>query len=190
MKIERVEGNRKVRVLLTENDLTEMNINIRTLTSDSPELTGFLYKVMDYINKETGFNAKSGQIVIEASPADGGVVLTVTKIIPERKTVKIDPCTVKAKKKENSKKLFRFTDFGALTSYLILADRNKLLDMKLYSYKDSFFIVSTVSDSYIHEFSDRITALGTNDIFLSEHARHIASGEKLVSMADGIKKLK
>ena len=190
MKIERVEGNRKVRVLLTENDLTEMNINIRTLTSDSPELTSFLYKVMDYINKETGFNAKSGQIVIEASPADGGVVLTVTKITPERKTVKIDPKTIKAKKKENSKKLFRFADFDALTSYLILADENNLLDMKLYSYKDSFFIVSTVSDSYLPEFSDRITAFSTNDIFLSEHARHIASGEKLVSMAEGIKKLK
>lgn len=190
MKIERVEGNRKVRVLLTENDLTEMNINIRTLTSDSPELTSFLYKVMDYINRETGFNAKSGQIVIEASPADGGVVLTVTKITPERKTVKIDPKTVKAKKKTNSKKLFRFSDFDALTAYLVLAENKTLLNMQLYSYKDSFFIVSTVSDSYITEFADRITAFGTNDVFLSEHARHIASGEKLITMAEGVKKLK
>lgn len=190
MKIEKVEGNRRVRVLLTENDLTEMNINIRTLTSDSPELTGFLYKVMEYINQETGFNAKSGQIVIEASPANDGVILTVTKINPSHKTVKVNPKTVKAKRKVNSNKLYRFTDFDALEAYLTVAESANLEHMRLYSYKDSYFIVASVSDSYITEFADRIAVFGANDLFLSEHSTKLAEGKSLVSMADGIKKLK
>ncbi len=190
MKIERVEGNRKVRVLLTQNDLSEMNINIRTLTADSPELSNFLYRIMDFINRETGFNAKSGQIVVEASPADGGVVLTVTKITPERKKAKIDPKSIKVKKKENTDKMFRFSDFDDLCDYLLEADSSVLSGMKLFSYMESYFIITTHSDSKILEFADKIPPIGTYDLFLSEHGNPIAEGEGLVKMAEEIKKLK
>lgn len=189
MKIERLEGNRRVRVFLTENDLNEMNINIRTLTSDSPELSDFLYKIMEYVNRETGFNPSSGQIVIEASPSDGGVILTVTRISPLKKTVKPAPRNVTAKKRNSAKKLFRFADFEALTAYLSAADGCILSDMSLYSYNDTFFIVSDNTDAHITEFADRLIAFGTNDVFLSEHAKIIAANDDLVKMANGIKEL-
>ncbi|MBQ7794889.1 MAG: adaptor protein MecA [Clostridia bacterium] len=190
MKIERVEGNRRIRVLLTQNDLTEMNINIGTLTSDSPELHSFLFKVMDFIKEETGFNANSGQIMVEASPADGGVILTVTRILPERKVRKVSPKNVRVKKKTGTERLYRFADFEVISAYLCEADSEYLSKMKLFECGDTFFIAAASTDRRISEFAQALPPIGTNTVFLSEHGRLIAEGEGLVFMAEEIKKLK
>ncbi len=190
MKIERVDGNRSIRVLLTQNDLSEMNINIRTLTSDSPELHSFLFKVMDFIKEETGFNATSGQIVVEASPSDDGVVLTVTRVLPERKVKKINPKNVRVKKKTGAKKMYRFADFKALSAYLCEARTDDLLQMKLFECADTFFAITDKTDYILTEFAQLLPPIGTNSIFLSEHGRIVAENENLVKMAEEIKKLK
>ncbi|MBS7299152.1 MAG: adaptor protein MecA [Eubacteriales bacterium] len=190
MKIESIEGNRKVRVLLTQNDLSEMNISLRTLTSDSPELSDFLYKIMDYINHETGFNAKSGQIVIEASPADGGVILTVTKITPTKKRVNPKIKSVKVKNKEASVKIYQFATFENLSEYLSIANSDMFSNTKLYSYNSSFYLIMTNTDSKILEFADKLSPFGVDEVFFNEHGNLIAESEVLANMASELKKLK
>ena len=80
MRIERLEGNRKIRVRLTSDDLTDMNINVAMLHPDSPELQRFLFRIMEQIKRETGFRTAGGKIMVEAAPVNGGVVLTVTRL--------------------------------------------------------------------------------------------------------------
>lgn len=190
MRIERVEGNRKIRVMLSQDDLNEMNINIHTLTPDSPELHSFLFRVMEFIKRETGFNAQHGQVMVEASPESGGITLTVTKIGTARERRRIDPKTVRVKKKTASAKLYRFPDFNALEEYLRGAESTVLGEMCLYSYNGAYFMAAKSADRRLSEFADRIPLVGTSELFLSEHGKLIACGEKLINMADGVKNLK
>lgn len=190
MRIERVEGNRKIRVLLSQDDLLEMNINIRTLTPDSPELHSFLFRVMEYVRRETGFNVRDGQVVVEASPLGEGVVLTVTKIEQERRPRRINAYSVRAKKKIYSDKIYRFADFEALCAYFRLADTDMAGRMRLYSYEKKFFVAAATVDRRIYEFAERIPPIGNSERFLIEHGSLIAQGEALKNMAIGIKNLK
>lgn len=192
MRIERVDGNRRIKVLLTQNDLIEMNINMHTLTAESPELHGFIFRIMDYINRETGFNAKSGQIVVEASPSDEGVVLTVTKIQPETKPSK-KPMqkAVRAKSASAKNRLYRFLDFDALSGYMCLADDSVFERASLYEYGDAYFLMTDSADNMIAEFSAKIPAsVGSGERFFIEHGILVAKNEQLVKMATEIKKLK
>ena len=190
MRIERVEGNRKIRVLLSQDDLHEMNINIRTLTPDSPELHSFLFRVMEYVRRETGFNVRDGQVVVEASPLGEGVVLTVTKIEQERRPRRINAYSVRAKKKIYSDKIYRFADFEALCAYFRLADTDMAGRMRLYSYEKKFFVAAATVDRRIYEFAECIPPIGNSERFLIEHGSLIAQGEALKNMAIGIKNLK
>lgn len=192
MRIERVDGNRRIKVLLTQNDLNEMNINMHTLTAESPELHGFIFKVMDYINRETGFNAKSGQIVVEASPSEEGVVLTVTKIQADTKPLrKPAQKTVRAKSAAPKKRLYRFLDFDALSGYMCLADDSVFESGSLYEYGGAYFLWTDCADNMIAEFSAKIPAsVGSGERFFTEHGSLIAKNEQLVKMAAEIKKLK
>ncbi len=192
MRIERVDGNRRIKVLLTQNDLDEMNINMHTLTSESPELHGFIFKVMEYLSRETGFNAKSGQIVVEASPADEGVVLTVTKIQSEKKPAK-KPLqkSVRAKATVSKKRLYRFLDFDALSGYMCLTDDKVFECGSLFEYNGAYFLWTDSADNVIAEFSVKIpSSVGSGERFFAEYGSLVAENEQLVKMAAEIKKLK
>ncbi len=188
MRIERIEGNRSIRVLLTQNDLSEMNVNIRTLTSDSPELHSFLFKVMDFIREETGFNASSGQIVVEASPQGDGVILTVTKISPDKKPTKVNPKNIRVKAKKTKKHIYRFEDFEALWAYLTIASSDSLSGMKLFECDSTYFAVTDRLECAITEFAAVLPPIGTSNVFLSEHGRLVAEGDGLLTMAEELKK--
>ncbi len=190
MRIEKVEGNRQIKVLLTQNDLIEMNINIKTLTSDSPELHSFLFKVMDFIKEETGFNPKHGQVVVEASPADGGVILTVTKIKTAKEKVSPKPQNVRVKRKNTAERVYRFYSFDALTNYLTLSNNSFLETLRLFKLEDSFYAVAKDADLKLSEFSQLLPAIGTNSLFLSEHGSLVAEGDQLLKMAEKVKNLK
>ena len=84
LKIEKIEIN-KIKVTLSALDLIDMNISVKSLTPDSPVLHGFLHDVMEMVKAETGFNPYSGQVMVEATPSDDGIVLMVTKLSEEKK---------------------------------------------------------------------------------------------------------
>lgn len=189
MRIERVEGNRKIRVMLSQNDLLEMNINIRTLTPDSPELHSFLFRIMEYVRRETGFNAQNGQVVVEASPRDGGVILTVTKIEQPKPVSRRDIKSVRVKKKEYPDCIYRFWSFDALCGYFRIADEQTAEGMRLYMLEDYYFAAAATGDRRLLEFAERVSFAGSNERFLAEHGKLIAEGEKLKNMVKGIKNL-
>ncbi len=189
MRIEKVEGNRKIRVLVTQDDLLEMNINISTLTPDSPELHSFLFRVMEYVKRETGFSAKNGQVMVEASPHEGGVALTVTKIATKKPIRKSDIKSIKVKKKIYPHRVYRFPSFDSLYRYFKIIDDATAAGMRLYLYRDMYFAVAATGDWRINEFTDRLPQTGIGERFLTEHAKLVADGKKLMNMIDGIKNL-
>lgn len=188
MRIERVEGNRKIRVVLSHDDLIDMKINIKTLTPDSPELHSFLFRIMEHVKRETGFNAVSGQIIVEASPYDGGMVLTVTKIDAPKPVTKRNLKSVRVRKKVYPDSVYRFWDFDALCTYLRITDADDAAQMRLYGYEGGYFAATASQDKRLAEFAERIHA-GTGEEFFYEHGKLIAEGEKLKNMAIGIKNL-
>ena len=187
MRIEDIENGKRVRVLLTERDLLDMDIKERHLTYDSPKLHDLLYKVIDFVNKETSFDAKEGQIVVEATPRDDGIIMTVWKT-PRAKVLKNPP---KAKIKRRQKAIiYHFKSFDAMSDYLKIASEDTLLLSSLYRIKETYLLISEKEDTKILEFADRIPPITSGKSFLSEHSEPVAKGESLLSMASGIKMLK
>lgn len=79
MKIVRVEQD-KIKVILSEGDLIDMNIDVESLLPNSPELSGFLRTVIDAVKKETGFSLENGQVTVEATTYCGGIILMLSKV--------------------------------------------------------------------------------------------------------------
>ena len=79
MRIEKLNSN-KVRVTLTGDDLVGFDINAERLSKNSAELHNFLFKIMDTVHKETGFNPHNGQVVVEAQSAGDGMTIVISKI--------------------------------------------------------------------------------------------------------------
>lgn len=79
MHIERLEEN-KIKVTLTRADLLNMNIDINKLGSESTELNSFLFRLMERIREETGFNPYGGQVLMEAMPTVDGINIFVSKV--------------------------------------------------------------------------------------------------------------
>ena len=187
MRIEDIENGKRVRVLLTERDLLDMDIKERHLTYDSPELHDLLYKVIDFVNKETSFDAKEGQIVVEASPRDDGIILTVWKT-GKTKALKNPP---KARIKRRCKEImYHFKTFDAMTDYLKIAEEEILLSSSLYKLKETYLLLSEKEDTKILEFADRIPPITSGKGFLAEHSEPVAKGDSLLRMANGVKMLK
>ncbi|MDO4618201.1 MAG: adaptor protein MecA [Clostridia bacterium] len=187
MRIEDIEQGHKVRVLLTDRDLMEMDITKQKLTYDSPKLRDMLFRVIEFINKETSFNAKQGQIIVEATPHDDGILLTVWKTKTGRSCKKPMGVTVK---KRTSEAMYHFKSFGALEEYLKIADEEILMTSSLSRLGETFLLSTASEDKKLLEFADKIPPITSGNGFISEHTEKVASGENLIKMANGIKMLK
>lgn len=191
MRIERLEGNRKIRVLLSEEDLNEMNININRMTPDSPELHRFLFRIMEYIKQETGFVAEHGQVMVEASPQHNGVILTVTRIEQRSEIARRNIKSVRARRKikEENGFICKFYDFDAMCRYFAVSDLSEDFCGSLYECENEFYLVSGIYPKYITEFAE-MTGRGTDgEMFLKEYGKIVAEGEGLKSMIENLKNL-
>lgn len=179
-----MEGNRKIRVRLTGDDLINMNINVAMLTPDSPELHRFLLCIMDRIKRETGFDANGGRLMVEAAPSDGGVILTVTRldVLPAAK-----PPRLRVKQKRNRDEVYRFAGFDAMCAYLCAADEAILCEMRIYKLDNEFYAVSA-ADRRLAEFAQRL--ITASESFLIEHADTVAARGGVPKMAEGLRNLK
>lgn len=195
MRIEKIEGN-KIRVTLFQEDLDNYNINVKMLRPDSPQLHTFLFKIMERVKRETGFNPYTGQIVVEATPSPDGIVLVVTKI-SEHKPKDLQfkrGVRVKAVRKAKPKKrIYYFESFLDLCAAFEHVQGEILGKCRLYCTGERFYIVSEYQPAQY----DRITEFGTlighgqvTEAFLAEHGRLIAQGEGLWEMARNVKNLK
>lgn len=195
MRIEKLECN-KIKVTVFPVDLIDMNINMKSLKPDSPQLHSFLSGIMEKIKEETGFNPYSGRTVVEASPVGDCIVLTVTKMTDNDDNFKTTPkrkIRAVLKNKKTQPRVYFFETFDDMSDAVCLLCEETLLRASLYKIEDRFAIsVSKMIESesiMISEFSSGNDYHSLAGDFLLEHAQLVASGEKLVSMAEGIKKL-
>ena len=197
MQIEK-ESSNKIKVILQSTDLREMNISVENLRPNSPQLNRFLYEIMERVREETGFNPYSGQIVVEAVPGNGGVVLTVTRLgKPERTLNKaaLKNGSFKAviKKHSKTKTAYCFDSFDDLCKVLTILDKDTLNKSDYYKMDNKNILVlcgASAQEKYIlKEYSSCFKNGIIFESYLSEHGKHVAGGDSLVSMADGISKL-
>lgn len=194
VQIEKESAN-KIRVILKPLDLREMNINIERLKPNSPQLNRFLYEIMERVREETGFNPYNGQIVVEAVPRDEGIVLTVTRLVPSetptaKTAIKKGKFKAVVKKHSESKTAFFFELFDDLCKALTMLDESTLRKADYYSMGTSNILVvcgAAKQEKYIlKEYASSFKNSVIFESHLKEYAKHIAGGDKLVSMAKGI----
>lgn len=187
MKIIKLEQDR-IKVILSDSDLMEMNIDISDLTPNSPELSLFMCEVMDAVKAETGFSADQGQVIVEATSCDDGIVLMLTKIKKGYPYAKIRG--VRAVKK-NECILFEFADFDALLGMLINIDCKYVANMNLYKYMNRFYLAVPRGKIplLIYEYSLRSRRSAVAESVVAEYGRLIAGGYKLADMALDLKKM-
>ena len=195
MRIEKLELN-KIKITVFPIDLNDMNISIKSLKPDSPQLHNFLFNIMERIKKETGFNPYSGRIVVEASPIGDCVELIVTKLSEQKtdekpqKAVRNIRATIKNPKQKNVVYCFEtFDDFCSCISVVW----NSLSKTSAYYVIGSRHILSVPENNSKHhiikEFASGTDRRRLSKTFLDEHATLVASGEELLSMAEGISEL-
>lgn len=193
MRIEKLEGN-KIRVTLRQEDLDDYHINVKMLRPDSPLLHTFLFKIMERVKRETGFNPYTGQIVVEASPSGDGIELMVTKIsehkpktIPAKKGVRVKA----VRKRTTPNRVYSFLTFSDVCSVLVGMQPAVLDGCRLYQLAEEFYLVRTgkiPAYDIITEFGTLIGQGEVTEAFLTEHGKLVARGEGLQKMAAHLKK--
>ncbi len=198
MKIERLDSN-QIRVVITEADLKKLDTSVDELRPNSLELHTFLFKIMEQVKIETGFNPYNGQIMVEASPSADGVVLIVTKIAEEhdRKELQEKMRHVRAIKKKpvTKTRVYGFKEFNSLCMALKNISNELLWSSALYKMDNVYyFIVKTKAKSdrfhnVLSEFCDEYKYPVMYDKIIEEHGEIVAANDKLVQMAAEISKL-
>lgn len=206
MRIERLAEN-KVKVTLTGDDLNGFDINIKKLSNNSAELHSFLFKIMETIHEETGFNPYSGQIVIEAQSVGDGISIIISKIEPSgaRITEGVkDGRRIKARIHEQKTGIdtYYFDSFEDVCNALVNIDNAVhshsalykingkycyLLDFENPYFKTRNTLYKTIS--FLTEFSSRSSVFPMQHLHVKEHGEAVAVNEALVSMAEGLRSI-
>lgn len=189
MKIEKIEMN-KIKVTISALDLVNMNINIKSLTPNSPSLHDFLFEVMEEVRAQTGFNPYSGQVVVEATPSEGGIILTVTRLAEENPA----PCRPKKVRvvghRSPQKLTYSFSSFENLCELFSASETAEFVKASLYEYNEQFFLTLPKHNNLsLAEFATPADSASLGESFLGEHGKLHAEGKSLVRMAEGVKEL-
>lgn len=178
MKIIRLDSDR-VKVLLSSNDLLDMNIDAESLSPSSSELGTFLYDILTVVRAETGFGTEGGQVVAEATPVSGGLELMLSHPRPAQGISRV------------SGVVFEFLDRESLLGAIGNIPPSYLVSMRLYAYGGRFYLSAPRRrvPAVIYEFSFKSYKSSLAESFLCEHANLVADGYRLLCMYFGIKKM-
>ncbi len=187
MKIVRLEQD-KIKVVLSDADLENMNIDASSLSPTSPELSLFLCEVMDAVKAQTGFSAEQGQVVVEAAQEPGGIVLLLSK--HPNTSDKCKNRSIRTARK-NDCAVFEFLSFENLIGMLRNVSPLYLLNMRLYSYNDKFYlsVPRRRIPILIYEYSFKNRKSAVAESILAEYGSLLAGGYKLMCISTGLKKL-
>jgi len=183
MKIVKLEPDR-VRVFISEGDLSDMKIDIDAITPDSPVLSVFLCHILEAVKEETGFSASDGQIIAEATPKPGGIILDLSHSKKEK------ACNeAKCMKKDSI--MFEITDFDCLSEMLKNIPPTYLLGMRLYTYGNNFYVAVPKRriPALIYEYSLKNRKSTVAESKIAEYGQLVAGGYRLISMASMLKKI-
>lgn len=185
MKIVKLEKDR-IKVILSESDLENMNIDARTLSPASPELAPLLCKVMDAVKAQTGFSLKDGQAIVEATLLDDGIVLMLSK--PEAEINDAQP--VHSPRKSECA-VFEFLSTDHLLGMIKNVSPIYLLTMRLYSYSGKFYLAVPRRriPVLIYEYSFKNRKSPIAESKLAEYGEFLAGGYRLMCISAGLKKI-
>lgn len=189
MKIEKLTEN-KIRIILNLEDLSEKNIDIKALMTNSDESQSFMIDILNEAEKEVGFVTTDCKIMIEAlGSSDGHFVFTITKFVPEdEKDYKKKK--VKAKRKLTNYNLnsavYSFVSFDEFCEFCVFlknSSSNNLSEIagstSLYLYKDTYYLVVSKinkNSKFIHSFyaiiSEFAKLINHSDNFESKLIEH------------------
>lgn len=150
MKIEKLNEN-KIKFTITIDDLTARNIDLYSFVYNSPESQDLFWDMMNEAEREYGFNVDDSMIYVETATAGSeSFTLTVTKT-NEKPLLKVNKEKVLAPKENVKLKrkkmpyfikngIFKFESFDDLCAFCKVANTKAIVDTKLYSYNDNYFL--------------------------------------------------
>lgn len=210
MRIERVDNN-NIRIILSDMDFLDFDISKQELAMDQKVLHAFIMRLMDTISEETDFNPYCGNIMIKAHNRRDGMSITVSKLGGVRKYTKEElkkATNIKAKLKKEDKSrakrtlTFFFEDFEALCEVIIRVSDDVHNKSALYNYNGAYCYITEFDaeceeeDSKMYgvistmsEYSDNEGRGRVSSKHVEEHGTLIAGGEKLITMAEGLRKI-
>lgn len=185
MKIVKLEKDR-VKVILSESDLKNMNIDAGSLSPTSPELSPFLCEIMDAVKAETGFSLTDGRVIVEASLSNGGIVL----ILSHHGLIKSKPQS-EIPQKRSEYVVFEFLSPDHLFGMIKNVSPVCLLTMRLYSYNSKLYLAIPKRKVpfliYEYSFKNRVSPMAEST--LSEHGDFLAGGYRLMRISSALKKM-
>ena len=186
MKIVKLEQDR-IKVILSESELIDMNIDVERLLPNSPELSGFLRIVMEEVRKETGFSIENGQVMVEASTYKDGIVLLLYRAKTKEKG-KIKGVRVAGKKECV---IFEFFSFDDLAAMLLNIEKRYISSMRLYRHNGALYIAIPKNSIpfLMYEFSLKNRKSTVYENALSEYGTLLADGNKLLLMTNRLKNM-
>ena len=195
MRIKQIASNH-IEVTVTDGDLLSFDTDIESLTPDSPYLKNFLFKVMERVKNETGFDPKNGHILIEAQRSLDRIVFNIKRmgLTREEKKKKYKGARPVIKRGKEKVYIYGFENFSDMTDALSKLDADVLLSASIYGFEEVYYCFFRTSeknmyfDSVMREFCDAKDDFEFTESILCEHGKHIAVGSEVVTLIDGIKK--
>ena len=155
MRFEKLNDN-KIRIIITNNDLKEKNIDFHSFMSNPIESQSLFFDMLNEAEKEIGFTTRNYNIKLEAMQInDGDFVITVTRSNPDV----VSESDIKTKRKISVKRknlninttdiIYCFKTFDDFCGFADVITNNgidsKLVakNISLYEYKDEFYLVLT-----------------------------------------------
>ena len=218
MRIEKLNEN-KIKVTLTSNDLNSYDINLQNLHHNSTELHSFLFKIMETIQKETGFNPYNGQVAVEAQSDGTGLSIVVSKIgtfnqhITEKtKGKKKIKARIKDEKASTAEKapvedyrclsVYYFDSFDVMCAAICEMEDSVNAMSMLYKYENKYCYMLDLDELIVTDRAKLFRTVGVFSEFatgrldgrmmglhIKEHGKLIAEGEDLVTMARELQKI-
>lgn len=197
MRIKQIARNH-IEVTVTEGDLTSFDINMDSLTPDSPYLKSFLFKVMERVKNETGFDPQAGHILVEAQRRSDRIIFNIKRMTLSKAEKREKYKNARAVVKPPAEKvyIYGFEHFSDMTDALALLDKNILLLSAVYRFEGVYYCSFRTAGEFdscasvMSEFCSAHDEYEFTDAILGEHGECIARGESVVSLIDGIKKYK
>lgn len=173
----------KVKVTLSQSELFDMDINIDTLKIGSPELSLFLFGIIEAVKRKTTFRAEENEIIVEATKESGGITLILSRLCQTR------PVPRRARSSVPSV-VFELEAFGDFCELIKNVPPAYLIGMRLYGYGEKFYLVlpRRKIPVLLYEYSVRNRKSEALESFLSEHGSFLADGNKILSILSFLKK--
>ena len=197
MNIE-IIGKDRIKVTLSETEMSERNLTNDVLVNKSELLNEFLFEIMEEVREKTEFNPYNGQVVVEAIRGSEGLMLIISKAEPEkRKLTKADKerykkATPVIKKKEERKRIYIFENFENLCSAVVRLDTESFEKSSMHRVGKNFYFYLvqkegfSKSSSILSEYCNR-KAHPQIISYVREHSDLTFNGEELKKMSEELK---